>query len=272
MKPTNPMAQLQQWKDNHAAKQSTTGSETKIGSVKSAKLSPNLRKHKKRAETAPILETLKENCETNCESKNAFAKSAKVIKNPQGITQEATKPQRQGKLSINPLAFKFSQLTRQFKLILDSNRKCLEVYPEEFHHKLKMRDEMRELIDRLKSGGKLFNALAKAQGVTFTRDNAGTLREFNRANGYLIFKFNEVIEQIDRLNIERVENQKLQGGRMMSKVSYQIKAYDRSGKPWILGSSEDLERVLEIVRGVLVNRKEYHTLTVQRIGQGGNNG
>ncbi len=116
-----------------------------------------------------------------------------------------------GKLWANPLAFQFAQLTRQFKLIHDSNRKCLEVYPDDFHHKLKMRDEMVDLIDRLKAGGKLFNALAKSQGVTFCRDNQTALKDFNQANGYLIHKFEEVITQINRLNIERVKSERLQG-------------------------------------------------------------
>lgn len=111
----------------------------------------------------------------------------------------------------NPLAFQFAQLTRQFKLILDSNQRCLEVYPDDFHHKLKMRDEMMDLIDRLKAGGKLFNALAKSQGVTFCRDNQAALKDFNQANGYLIHKFGEVVAQIERLNIERTEGEKLQG-------------------------------------------------------------
>lgn len=57
----------------------------------------------------------------------------------------------------------------------------------------------------------------------------------------------------------------------MNKVTYQIKVYDSNKKSWILGSSENLETVLEIVRGVLENSKEYHALTIQRV-QGGNNG
>lgn len=56
----------------------------------------------------------------------------------------------------------------------------------------------------------------------------------------------------------------------MNKVIYQIKAYDRNKKPWVLGSEEDLDAVLEIVRGVLENRKEYHALTIQRLQGVGN--
>ncbi|MCQ9123300.1 hypothetical protein MUW69_002084 [Rodentibacter heylii] len=126
-------------------------------------------------------------------------------------TQGAIKGKHKGKLSLNPLAFSYAQITRQFRLISESNKRCFELYPDDFHHKLKMRAEMADLVERLKAGGKLFNALAKSQGNTLTKDNAGTLKDFNQASGYLIYKFNEVIEQIDRLNVERVENEKLQG-------------------------------------------------------------
>ena len=106
MKPTNPMAKLEQWKANNAPK---------IGSVKNS-------------------HTLK------------FEDSPKTQQEAQG----ATKDKRQGKLPFNPLVVEYSQITRQFKLIHDSNRKCLEVYPDDFHHKLKMREECADLASRLK--------------------------------------------------------------------------------------------------------------------------
>ncbi|WP_242649526.1 hypothetical protein [Rodentibacter pneumotropicus] len=139
-------------------------------------------------------------------------RSPKIKETPktQQETQGAIKGKHKGKLSLSPLAFAYAQITRQFRLISESNKRCVELYPDDFHHKLKMRAEMADLVERLKAGGKLFNALAKSQGITLTKDNAGTLKDFNQANGYLIYKFNEVIEQIDRLNIERVENEKLQ--------------------------------------------------------------
>lgn len=172
MKPSNPMQQLQQWKANNG---------------KSNKLKNEL-------------------------VKSANQPNSGLVKNTQGNVGSETKNKYQGKLYANPLSFKFAQLSRQFKLILDSNRKCLEVYPDDFHHKLKMRDEMVDLIDRLKAGGKLLNALAKSQGITFCRDNQSTLKDFNQANDYLIHKFGEVIAQINQLNIERIEGDKLQGG------------------------------------------------------------
>ncbi|WP_180374200.1 hypothetical protein [Rodentibacter ratti] len=140
-------------------------------------------------------------------------------------TQGAIKGKHKGKLSLNPLAFAYAQITRQFRLISESNKRCFELYLDDFHHKLKMRAEMADLVERLKAGGKLFNALAKSQGVTLTKDNAATLKEFNQANGYLIYKFNEVIEQIDRLNVERIENQVFQDPK---KEFAQI-AHDKKG-------------------------------------------
>ena len=176
MKPSNPMQQLQQWKANNGK-----SNKLKNEPVKSAvKNLGNLK----------FEETSKTQQETQGETKNKY----------------------QGKLYANPLAFKFAQLTRQFKLILDSNRKCLEVYPDDFHHKIKFRDELTDLVVRLKTGGKLFNEMVKTQGAKLSSNNQETIRNFNQANDYLIHKFGEVIAQINQLNIERIEGDKLQGG------------------------------------------------------------
>ena len=176
MKPSNPMQQLQQWKANNGK-----SSERKNASAKSSvKNLGNLK----------FEETSKTQQETQGETKNKY----------------------QGKLYANPLAFNFAQLTRQFKLILDSNRKCLEVYPDDFHHKIKFRDELTDLVVRLKTGGKLFNEMVKSQGAKLSSNNQETIRNFNQANDYLIHKFGEVIAQINQLNIERIEGDKLQGG------------------------------------------------------------
>ena len=185
MKPTNPMAQLEQWKKNNEQvkinqfvnemNQSkiglVKGNKTKIGPVKSATLLKNQ-------------ERLKTQQEAQGEGKH----------------------KHQGKLFINPLIAEYSQITRQFKLIHDSNRKCLEVYPDDFHHKLKMRGECADLVERLKGGGKLFNELAKAADLT--KEQTALLKDFNQANGYLISKFSEVVTQIERLHIEHIELQK----------------------------------------------------------------
>ena len=129
-----------------------------------------------------------------------------AVKNTQGNARSEVKSKYQGKLYANPLAFKFAQLTRQFKLILDSNRKCLEVYPDDFHHKIKFRDELTDLVVRLKTGGKLFNEMVKAKGAKLSSNNQETIRNFNQANDYLIHKFGEVIKQIEQLQAEHVNS------------------------------------------------------------------
>ena len=227
MKPTNPMAQLEQWKKNNGK-----SNETQIGSVKGNKLNIEpvksaIKNCERNYETAKRNKTqltldntgfIKRNCETGCEfakAKNDSVKNANqtnfgLVKNTQGNEHRETKNKYQGKLSFNPLAFEYAQLSRQFKLIHDSNRKCLEVYPDDFHHKLKMRGECVDLVERLKGGGKLFNDLAK--GTNLNTEQTALLKSFNQLNGYLIFKFSEVAKQIDELNLERVESIKLQGG------------------------------------------------------------
>ena len=173
MKPSNPMQQLQQWKANNG---------------KSNKLKNELVKSAiKNLGNLKFEETSKTQQETQGEIKNKY----------------------QGKLYANPLAFKFAQLTRQFKLILDSNRKCLEVYPDDFHHKIKFRDELTDLAVRLKTGGKLFNEMVKAKGAKLSSNNQETIRNFNQANDYLIHKFGEVIKQIEQLQVENIEKQRL---------------------------------------------------------------
>ena len=223
MKPTNPMAQLEQWKKNNGK-----SNETQIGSVKGNKLNIEpvksaIKNCERNYETAKRNKTqltldntgfIKRNCETGCEfakAKNDSVKNANqtnfgLVKNTQGNEHRETKNKYQGKLSFNPLAFEYTQLSRQFKLIHDSNRKCLEVYPDDFHHKLKMQEECADLAGRLKGGGKLFNDLAKVTDLT--QEQTALLKAFNQVNDYLIYKFSEVVEQIDWLNIERVEGQK----------------------------------------------------------------
>ena len=175
MKPTNLMAQLEQWKKNNGK-----SNETQIGSDKGNKLN-----------IEPVKSAVKLKFEKN---QNANLHS---VENTQGNEHSAPKAKYQGKLSFNPLAFEYAQLSRQFKLIHDSNRKCLEVYPDDFHHKLKMRDECADLVNRLKGGGKLFNELAKATDLT--KEQTALLKDFNQASGYLIYKFSEVVAQIERL-------------------------------------------------------------------------
>ena len=229
MKPTNPMVQLQQWKANHQQGKINQFvnemNQSKIGSVKGNKLNiepvksaiKNCERNfetAKRSKTQRTLDNtgfIKRNCETGCEfakAQNSSVNRPKIgeIKNTQGNEHSAPKAKYQGKLSFNPLSFEYAQLSRQFKLIHDSNRKCLEVYPDDFHHKLKMRGECVDLVDRLKGGGKLFNDLAKSANLN--AEQTALLKSFNQVNGYLIYKFSEVMAQIELLQIEYIELQK----------------------------------------------------------------
>ena len=177
MKSTNPIAQLQQWKANNTKKLVSDGGVSVNG------VHPNALK----------IELVK-----------STVKNATLLKNQERLKtqQEAQgegKHKHQGKLSFNPLHAEYAQISRQFKLIHDSNRKCLEVYPDDFHHKLKMRGECVDLVERLKGGGKLFNELAKAANLT--KEQTALLKSFNQANGYLISKFSEVVTQIEQLQV-----------------------------------------------------------------------
>lgn len=185
MKPTNPMEQLQQWKANH----------------QQAEINRFVNEMNRAATNRS---------DKNCETVRQFTKAQKAnlhsAQKTQQEAQGATKVKSNGKIPFNPLHAEYAQISRQFKLIHDSNRKCLEVYPDDFHHKLKMRGECADLVNRLKGGGKLFNELAKAADLTAKQ--TALLKGFNQANGYLIYKFSEVVAQIEQLNLERVELQK----------------------------------------------------------------
>ena len=232
-KPTNPIAQLEQWKKNNEQGKINQFvnemNQSQIGSVKGNKLNiepvksaiKNCERNfetAKRSKTQRTLDNtgfIKRNCETGCEfakAQNSSVNRPKIggIKNTQGNEHSAPKAKYQGKLSFNPLSFEYAQLSRQFKLIHDSNRKCLEVYPDDFHHKLKMREECVDLVERLKGGRTLFNELAKAADLT--EKQAALLKSFNQLNGYLIFRFSEVVKQIEQLNLERIELQKTTDG------------------------------------------------------------
>ena len=204
------MAQLQQWKANNTKRLVSDGGVSvngvhpnalKIELVKSAikncEIDCETAKRSKTQRTLDNTGFIKRNCETGCEFAKAHNANLHSVQKTQQEAQGGEKRKYQEKLFINPLVAEYSQLTRQFKLIHDSNRKCLEVYPDDFHHKLKMRGECVDLVERLKGGGKLFNDLAK--GTNLNAEQTALLKDFNQASGYLIYKFSEVVAQIERL-------------------------------------------------------------------------
>ena len=102
MKPTNPMAQLEQWKKNNEQEKINQFvnemNQTEIGLAKGNKL-----------KIEPVKSAVKLKFEKN---QNANLHS---VENTQGNEHSAPKAKYQGKLSFNPLAFEYAQLSRQFK-------------------------------------------------------------------------------------------------------------------------------------------------------------
>lgn len=206
MKPTNPIAQLEQWKKNNEQGKINQFvnemNQSNFGLVKGNKLN-----------IEPVNQSnfglVKNPAKLKFEQTNG-RKNSPVTKSKNGLCenpQSESYSEPKKKLSFNPLHAEYAQISRQFKLIHDSNRKCLEVYPDEFHHKVKFRNELADLVEKLKAGSKLLNEMAKSQGVEI-KDKYGALKGFNQANNYLIHKFVEVMEQIEQLQIERIELQK----------------------------------------------------------------
>ena len=214
------MAQLEQWKKNNGK-----SNETKIGPVKGNKLNiepvksaVKLKFEKncerncetaKRSKTQRTLDNtgfIKRNCETGCgfaKSQNSSVNRPKIgeIKNTQGNERSAPKAKYQGKLSFNPLAFKYNQLNRQFSLINGSIIRCLECCPDDFHHKLKMRNEFTDIIDRIKSGESLLNKWASSFLLDSIQQKQ--LKRFNDLASYLICKLTESVGVVDELNAKR---------------------------------------------------------------------
>lgn len=96
MKPTNPMAQLQQWKANHQQ-----------GKINQFVNEMNRVATSKRGK--------------NCETDRQFAKVQKANLHPDQKTQQEVqsgeKRKYQGKLSFNPLAFEYAQRAQCFLVI-----------------------------------------------------------------------------------------------------------------------------------------------------------
>ena len=130
-KPTNPIAQLEQWKKNNEQGKINQFvnemNQSQIGSVKGNKLNiepvksaiKNCERNfetAKRSKTQRTLDNtgfIKRNCETGCEfakAQNSSVNRPKSggIKNTQGNEHSAPKAKYQGKLSFNPLSFEYA--------------------------------------------------------------------------------------------------------------------------------------------------------------------
>lgn len=102
----------------------------------------------------------------------------------------------QGKIRLNPLLFKLAQFTRQFELIKQANARCKETFPDCFHHKHKLAEELAYLSDSLTDG----QGLIKQFGHSMTAEQRKQARRFNLAVNYLTYHFQAVCEDVAALD------------------------------------------------------------------------
>lgn len=102
----------------------------------------------------------------------------------------------QGKIRLNPLLFKLAQFTRQFELIKQANARCKETFPDCFHHKHKLAEELNELAEILRGG----QALIQQHKAAMSAEEKAQAKRFNQAVDYLTFHFNAVCEDVAALD------------------------------------------------------------------------
>ncbi|MDP8170271.1 hypothetical protein QJU96_03065 [Pasteurella skyensis] len=100
------------------------------------------------------------------------------------------------KKPLNILSFKMAQLNRQFELTNQATKRCKENYPDDYHHKIKMRGECLELVKRLKAGKEIYKQLA--QGKTLSKNEAKAFKEFKQALSYLIYHYENVADYVTK--------------------------------------------------------------------------
>ncbi len=87
-----------------------------------------------------------------------------------------------------------AQLNRQFELTNQATKRCKENYPDDYHHKIKMRGECLELVKRLKGGKEIYSRLATKNALS--DDEAKAFKQFKQALGYLIFHYQGVADYV----------------------------------------------------------------------------
>ncbi|MBV7387248.1 hypothetical protein KRX11_01110 [Pasteurellaceae bacterium TAE3-ERU1] len=91
-----------------------------------------------------------------------------------------------------------AQWVRQFELIKQANQKCADVYPNDFHHKLKMREESARLSTGLKQGRELVAELM-AQAGTMTDEQRAKNKAFKRAAKFFINHLDDVVADVTQI-------------------------------------------------------------------------
>ncbi|MFQ1014713.1 hypothetical protein [Avibacterium paragallinarum] len=101
----------------------------------------------------------------------------------------------------------FPQWKRQGELIKQANRKCFEQFPDDFHHKKQMKKESQMLAEGLIQGRELLLELINKQELTPAQQAKN--KAFKRSSKFLIGLLMAVVADVEKLEIERMESEKL---------------------------------------------------------------
>ncbi|MCW9716723.1 hypothetical protein [Avibacterium sp. 21-594] len=104
----------------------------------------------------------------------------------------------------------FPQWKRQGELIKQANRKCFENFPDDFHHKIQMKKESQALLEGLAQGRELLLELINNQELNTTQQAKN--KAFKRSTKFLIGLLMTVVADVEKLEIERMESEKLAEG------------------------------------------------------------
>ncbi|QZP15797.1 hypothetical protein [Avibacterium paragallinarum] len=104
----------------------------------------------------------------------------------------------------------FPQWKRQGELIKQANRKCFEQFPDDFHHKIQMKKEGQVLLDGLAQGRELLLELINSQELNSAQQAKN--KAFKRSSKFLIGLLMGVIADVEALESERMEAEKLAEG------------------------------------------------------------
>ncbi|MCW9718952.1 hypothetical protein [Avibacterium sp. 21-599] len=104
----------------------------------------------------------------------------------------------------------FPQWKRQGELIKQANRKCFENFPDNFHHKIQMKKESQALLEGLAQGRELLLELINNQELNTTQQAKN--KAFKRSTKFLIGLLMTVVADVEKLEIERMESEKLAEG------------------------------------------------------------
>lgn len=114
------------------------------------------------------------------------------------------------KLSLAPVSH-FPQWKRQGELIKQANRKCFDNFPNDFHHKVQMKKESQALLEGLIQGRELLLELINNQELDKTQQAKN--KAFKRSSKFLIGLLGNVVSDVETLELERLESEKLSEGK-----------------------------------------------------------